>query len=214
MLFRSSKGPVFFLIVPLMIIFILSLRKLNRIIYFLIPLLMITTMLCLNDTVISFVRDFTESGFFQKRFLDYDYGSASDRMALYEMAVHGVTEGVPILFLLGHGVGDFGFYSFNADYSAYPHNILLEFLYELGLIGFSLLCCIILVMLKSYWKNRSFMDGYCGIWGILSVYFLLNSLVTGDMAVNMPTFGFFVLYIVCSSSRLSQLMPYHMKDQA
>lgn len=41
--------------------------------------------------------------------------------------------------LIGHGIGSFGLHFLNIDMRAYPHNLVLEILFESGLVGLALL---------------------------------------------------------------------------
>ena len=56
-------------------------------------------------------------------------------------------------FLFGHGVGSFGIEFTGTDFKAYPHNLFLELIFELGIIG--LLLILALLILAFYCANKS-----------------------------------------------------------
>lgn len=105
-------------------------------------------------------------------------GSITSRVTAYKTAWLGGWEKP----LLGHGLGSFQFAGGELTQSLkYPHNIFLEFFYEMGLIGIVLLILILLLILISIKKY--------GFW-LLSLYliFLWLSLFSKDIPSNALLF--------------------------
>ena len=67
----------------------------------------------------------------------------------------------------------------------YPHNLILEFLSELGIIGFSLIISYILLLIINYYKhNRLKYNEMNNVFFCLWIYSFINSQVSGDFASN------------------------------
>ncbi|MCD7034309.1 O-antigen ligase family protein [Metabacillus sp. GX 13764] len=94
----------------------------------------------------------------------------------------------------GKGVGSFSTFYEGADIRSYPHNIFLELLSELGLIGFMIFSLLIIFSLIGIY--RSLKKGInnaqlCLI--ILFFYTLVNANVSGDINDNRILFTFLAL---------------------
>lgn len=94
------------------------------------------------------------------------------------------------------GVGSGGYLPFTNSFGerAYPHNIILEFMAELGLIGlisFMLLLAIALVRYFKYFYNRH--NFYSITILLLFIYSLLNAFTSGDFNDNRMLFFFIAL---------------------
>jgi O-antigen ligase len=94
--------------------------------------------------------------------------------------------------LLGCGIGSFPVLAGLGDIRAYPHNIILELLIELGLVGlvlFGLLACIPMYALLQ--RRRLRRESVVVVVWLLFVYMMLNAMVSGDLTDNR--FLFFVI---------------------
>ncbi|WP_340152810.1 hypothetical protein [uncultured Marivirga sp.] len=67
-----------------------------------------------------------------------DMSSTNERIEHYNFSFEKITNGFSE-FLFGYGFGSYGIYKLGQDIKLYPHNILLEMLFEVGLVGTSLL---------------------------------------------------------------------------
>lgn len=135
-------------------------------------------------------------------FLDLRYtseqaiGSISEREILYESALSGIFEGNIFEVLFGHGLGDFSDLYINTDARVYPHNIILELGYELGL--FSLIVFIYL-NIKIIRINLSLVvNKYYSIF-IIYYYFLIRSMFTADFTGNYLVFTFMFIILLYDS---------------
>jgi hypothetical protein len=87
-------------------------------------------------------------------------------------------------FIKGFGIGSFSILILGEDITYYPHNIFLELFFENGLIGLLLFIVILYLFFKSFNPN---------LINLLCVYFLIASLVSGDLPGNNNLF--ILLYI-------------------
>ncbi len=78
----------------------------------------------------------------------------------------------PWKFLFGEGIGSFGILYTGVDGREYPHNIYLEVLFELGLMG---LIPFLLFTTIPFWYRRN------AFYQALMLYFFLNALKSGDL---------------------------------
>ncbi|MBS4190671.1 O-antigen ligase family protein [Bacillus sp. FJAT-49705] len=101
--------------------------------------------------------------------------------------------------IFGGGIGSFPLYYSGLDASDYPHNIVLEILSELGLVGlfiFSLYFILsiyrgmILKIDRSRFNNSVHLTVIC-----LFIYYLANSMVSGDINSNRALYVF--MSIMC-----------------
>jgi O-antigen ligase len=111
--------------------------------------------------------------------------SLEGRLSLYQWTVQNL-EFPSILF--GYGLGSFGPLRFSNDAQLYPHNILLEILFETGLIGVILFIVLLLVASKGVLRK---IEGHQEqlIIPALFIYMLLNAFVSGDINGNRFLFA-------------------------
>lgn len=90
--------------------------------------------------------------------------------------------------IFGVGLGGFSYIITNRDIISYPHNIFVEIILELGLLGLILFILPFLFLLNDFilTKNKINENEYSQItfWIILTVLFLLNAQVSGDINDN------------------------------
>lgn len=84
----------------------------------------------------------------------------------------------------GNGIGSFGILFLNADEYYYPHNLLLEFYIEYGIIGVLLFMLPILLILRKSSLNYI---------TIATAFYFINSMFSGDIVGN--NFLFIFLYL-------------------
>jgi O-antigen ligase len=91
--------------------------------------------------------------------------------------------------ILGEGVGSFPVSFSSVDARDYPHNIFLELLSELGLVGLVMFLCLFLLPIYRFFKinnnNRLLLALMAGL-----LFSFLNSLVSGDVNDNRILFTF------------------------
>lgn len=90
----------------------------------------------------------------------------------------------------GHGLGSWPVLYGMGDLQQYPHNMILEVLFELGIIGLGLLSALLLYVTANTFFEWSRHRGPIPIViGVLFVYMLMNTMVTGDLNENRFLFA-------------------------
>jgi len=92
----------------------------------------------------------------------------------------------PLSVLFGHGYGSFGILYTGIDGREYPHNIYLESLFELGLIGLLIVICF---TLAPFFLKRDF------ILKVLTFYLFLGAQKTGSLSDHWVLFAFYGILI-------------------
>ncbi|MBN2083275.1 O-antigen ligase family protein [bacterium] len=106
---------------------------------------------------------------------------------------------------LGQGLGSWPVVVGIGDYRAYPHNILLEIWFELGLVGlalFSTLIALALAALGPFKRLRT--SPYALLALALFVNAFLNAMVSGDLNDNRPVFAMLGLCLLAGSAYAEQ----------
>ena len=92
--------------------------------------------------------------------------------------------------LFGHGIGSFSVLAGFGDMRAYPHNLILEILAELGLVGLGLFLAMLVYALRGLGPLAVLRRDP---WRILVLMFFanvfLNAMVAGDIPDNRIVFG-------------------------
>ncbi|WP_122088163.1 O-antigen ligase family protein [Halalkalicoccus subterraneus] len=98
--------------------------------------------------------------------------------------------------LLGQGLGSWPIAMGRGDEAGYPHNIILELLFELGLVGLALFGALLVyggaVLVRGWLAHRR---PESVVIGALCLFMLLNAMVTGDLNENRYLFA--VLGLLC-----------------
>jgi len=105
----------------------------------------------------------------------------------------------PINALIGFGVGSYGVMFYEEDRRAYPHNILLETWFELGLIGLIILVLWFFVLIKS-------LNWQLAIQLSMLVLLFLNVMKSSSIIDIRPFFGFAGLMIYRQSLILKKIV--------
>ncbi|CDQ17937.1 O-antigen ligase family protein [Halobacillus karajensis] len=93
--------------------------------------------------------------------------------------------------IFGHGIGSFPLFYNGMDIRDYPHNIFLEVLAELGIIGFLVLIVLFAISFFSVLKYKDSVIQLTVLSGIL--FTLLNAMVSGDINDNRILFTFLAI---------------------
>ena len=123
-----------------------------------------------------------------------------ERVRLYGLAV-SLFEEQPIL-----GVGTAGFEALSPrllgpiDGLAYPHNALLQFAAEFGLVGLAVFVSLVLLALT----RRLPRGTYGRAVRVLFLFFLLNAMVSGDIFQDRTTWGLLMLLLMADASRAAE----------
>lgn len=100
------------------------------------------------------------------------------------------------------GVGFGGFRAASGISARQPHNLFIEFLCELGLTGFIVICGLLWIPLRSALRQASPSDSPLILpAGALFVYALACAMVSGDVTDNRLIFTYAGLVISCEAMR-------------
>jgi hypothetical protein len=101
-------------------------------------------------------------------------------------------------FLLGLGFGSFGISYSGKDIRLYPHNILLEIWFELGLIGLLIFVLFLFSLFLKKWKDKRFITGF------IILYIIMNMLKSSSIVDIRIFFTFFALFIISENIKLKK----------
>jgi O-antigen ligase len=150
-------------------------------------------MLVLVVLVLSSVAPmFSEQDIIGGRILGTGAASLGRRMESWELALDGFGRGSVLNMIFGYGTGAFSHLSRSADVRDYPHNVLIETLYEGGVVGLALLVVVIVAPLVAL--RRQFAGGAAEqgrAWrGLVATALALyafavaNAQMSGDLSSN------------------------------
>ena len=127
-------------------------------------------------------------GFVEQRFTE-KVENLSLRLPGYSALLQVLVESDPVALLIGHGTGDYGYFSLGHDGRYYPHNMFLEVAYENGIVGVCVLtaaACYPLVVLIRAVRLQLETTHRILLGGLSASYMaaLINAQVSGDLGAN------------------------------
>lgn len=123
------------------------------------------------------------------------------RMLLMQDALGGIFKNLGS-FLFGYGIGSFGIITKGFDIRLYPHNMILEIWFELGLIGLALLMTWIVFVLL---KLRQLPNRFISYW--LLLYIFLNLMKSSSLIDIRTEFAIFALFSVQNFVTTKEIEP-------
>lgn len=112
--------------------------------------------------------------------MDTASSSVSQRISMLSFTLEKIFDNA-WNFLLGLGIGSFGILFDGVDERNYPHNVILELWFEVGIVGVILFVVILLIYLKKLWSNFSFL--------LIYLYLLLNIMKSSSLVDSRIMFG-------------------------
>jgi hypothetical protein len=98
--------------------------------------------------------------------------------------------------IIGAGLGSFGVYFLGEDVVFYPHNLLVEVFFELGLLGLIIISFMVMLFVRGFKGS---------LFEYLCIYFFILSMTSGDIPGNNYLFiTFFSSYVFdakCSNNQ-------------
>lgn len=104
---------------------------------------------------------------------------------------------IPNSPILGHGTGSYAFDKNGVDEREYPHNVILELLYENGVIGACIFLCFVYVVCWKWKQSRRYIINYLGdsqlhafssISVLLFIFAFLQAMKSSDIEGNRLMF--------------------------
>lgn len=193
LLFSGARGPIIFTFVILIIYFLLKRGKVNfrfkrninirKFIIISIGIIVIIIIIYIFRDVFFLMSkryiQLIDSFIFGKLSGGYDIR----KEYIYFVFTH--CDDSLFKFVFGHGIGSFGYYFLGQDIELYPHNLILEILFELGFSGF-----IVFVFFVVFTINRNFKNKLI-LFSILFIF--LNALKSFSLNELRMFFGFLAL---------------------
>lgn len=202
-IYTGSKGPILAFILALILPYGIGKR-----LRFKINMKSLALMIAIGVALVYFLIPLiASSDYIASRFVgDAAEGSVTARLALYGTAL----KNIPNHIIFGHGIGDFGYLFTGRDEPMYPHNMLLEIVYETGLIGFVLFLLLVYKVVKfnsQIGKNlikNTIYHKLVYFYLSLFYFFFIGAMTTGDIAGNFFVFVsiMFVLHLKKYSFKL------------
>ena len=203
-LFSGSKGGLVALIVTLLVYYFSNQRMLF---VRLVCILLIVTLIAffMFATLPESMQYYLIQRFFQ---ISPD-GISSDllihsRGIMWPYVFNYMNEN-PLTYLFGVGIGNFGEIYGQYGGRLYPHNILIEFISELGVIGLVLLLLFVYKFL--YLKGNN-------VAGAIALYYFINAQFSGDILLNERFFVFTILSYMYFHKTAAGIVPTNIASRA
>lgn len=184
MLFTGSKGPVFSLVISLIALYLIEKRiYFGFIIFFMVGVLI--------SLILKYLLDFSTAEFFMFRFnieVDSNY-SVESRSTFIEHGFNMFTSSNFSDLLFGHGIGSFDHIP-EIDVK-YPHNIVLELLYEFGILVLFIFIYFLVKTFHGLFLLKS--DDVSKYLMVMILFLFIISLTTGDISGNYLLFWFMAM---------------------
>ena len=187
--FNGSRGNLISIIFSIVLVEILYASNNNKAYLKYLTFIIVFLLVIINT---GFFKNLIEHNYFiSSRFLSEEsYVSLDERFLSYRL----VLSNIDLKIFLGNGIGDFGNLLTGTDTTAYPHNIFLEILYELGFIIFSVFLTILFLLHRKCIRLRKINKVSNDILFIINlvIYFLLFAQSSGDITDNFLLFIFLI----------------------
>lgn len=195
MMIAGGRGPLFFLVLVLLLKGAVMITKIKKIPLSLSPkkiLLVILAVILIvfaTQTVIQKYAHSLERSLYRLSLL-FDAGSddsVSTRLSYIDFSFDKIFQDVGN-FAFGCGIGSFGILYSGEDVRQYPHNILLEIWFELGVMGLFLFLLFMAFYFKKVQINSPLLYPF--------IYIVLNSLKSSSFTDLRIMFGFFCVFLL------------------
>lgn len=128
------------------------------------------------------------------------HGSATERLHYYQAAM----EAVPQHLLLGAGLGGWSMYYYHEDYEEYPHNLLVEVVFEQGLVGLAALALLLVTILLTFKRNAAEASkNFPALFPIL-IYLFSLTMFSGDIVDNRFLWCWCGMVLACCGLSLAE----------
>lgn len=166
----SARGPFIFAALTLIIIYFKSLKGAVKNFSKYIPYVLGTIWIPIviiykyQDSIIANLG----TAFSRYTSLEHNDRSLGERVKMFEYAYSQPFDKITT-FIFGNGFGSFGVNFTGIDQRGYPHNIVLEVFYELGIIGVFVFLIFLYLIIRKTFKNKN-------VFLYIIIFTLLNAL--------------------------------------
>ena len=95
---------------------------------------------------------------------------------------------IPRAPVFGRGIGSWPIVVHNIDIQDHPHNMILELLFEFGLVGLAMVACVFWLCLRGLTVERLRTDPLLLAATMLTINVVMNAMTSGDLAENRQVF--------------------------
>ena len=103
---------------------------------------------------------------------------------------------IPRAPVFGHGVGSWPVVVYNSDFHDHPHNMILEILFEFGMVGLALMAGVFWACLRGVNVHRLRTDPLFLAASMLTINVFLNAMTSGDLPENRQVFAMLGLLLM------------------
>ena len=177
----NSRGPILSMLITFFIVIVLNLNRTNyRRLFAMGTIILLSIMIAMI-------------AMFNTRLGSFNDSNVSHRLLMYLFCIKMIKEN-----LLGFGVGSFDYlYGLHR----YPHNIILEIIFELGIQSLTIFVLCIFITIKRYLsylkKCTSPYSTYLNYSFAVLLYAFVNAQFSGDIVSNEYVWFGFILMGIC-----------------
>jgi O-antigen ligase len=103
---------------------------------------------------------------------------------------------IPRAPIFGFGVGSWPILIHNGDFQDHPHNMILDIMFDFGLVGLAMIAVLFWVCLKPITVHRLRTDPLLLATAMLTINTLMNAMTSGDLQENRAVFLMLGLLLV------------------
>jgi O-antigen ligase len=196
----GARGPIIFFIMVLLLKFIFSIVQFLKYIRNLSFKKILVILICfiiliagMMYTIDKYSANIDRSIERLKWVTDIHSTSVAVRLSLMTFAIDKIFESATN-FLVGLGIGSFGTTYSGIDERLYPHNIILEIWFELGVIGVILFSLFIFLFIRKIRINSPLFYVF--------LFLILNTLKSSSLVDLRVMFGIFACMLVFTQNRV------------
>ena len=186
----NSRGPFFALIISILI-YLFFFTKVNRrkIVYALILVSLLFTVIftLLPESLVSRYKLFGEKEVHISGKQARVFSTFKEREHFLSQSINYLKNN-PEKLIFGIGVSEFSYISANREGKLYPHNIFMEIILELGIVGLILFILPFLFLLNDFIITKNKINNEENrqiiLWIMLIILFFLNAQVSGSINDN------------------------------
>jgi hypothetical protein len=196
----GSKGPILAFILTLLIYSLKGYSWKRKMVYFGIVLFVFSSLIFSLSAYVQ--NEFIKDRFFTLIPEGDDLKLMEDNRGVFiPFLLNKFFDSDIITILFGSGLGNSGFFMYgsNFNFRYYPHNLVVEILLELGLVNL-----VLMIIMFTYYIVSS-----QSVFVYLLIYFVINSMFSGDLILNEFIF-LYLGFVIANSHNQFVDMKFHL----